>query len=413
MSISLSQLDQVEVPEIATTIRNAGVSGAGGAGFPTYAKWERLDEVDHLLVNHQESEPNYYIDKWLGQERADRFAELFDALLDSAFETVVVTPKHKDRVWNRELETATDATVYMPEDLPIDADEESGVVFAYTEDRYEYGMESVVLRIVASVTMGGDELPMDYGWIVQNTETLWDIYRTFVDGEPVTRKYIHVDGNVPEHRFLEVPIGTPASRLLEAAGASVDDLSKDEMLLDGGPGWCFPIEAPPADFGVTKRTNCLTVLDADAVTKNTLGDGRVNVINSYDWEGNHETEPTRVDPDFVRISMITNPLFEGVVERSQPIVGPGDYVEEGEMIATPAPNGISNTHHASIDGEVIEVGETHIEILNESIGVAAKSSAEGEERGIYWTWCIECGSYRTMPEPEHVEGTEYVCSDCR
>jgi Na+-translocating ferredoxin:NAD+ oxidoreductase RnfC subunit len=63
MSVTLQRLEQAESSELATTIRNAGVSGAGGAGFPSHAKWDRLDEVDHLLVNHQESEPNYYLDK--------------------------------------------------------------------------------------------------------------------------------------------------------------------------------------------------------------------------------------------------------------------------------------------------------------------------------------------------------------
>ena len=43
---------------IATVLQEAGLSGAGGGGFPTYARWASIEEVDHLLVNHQESEPN-------------------------------------------------------------------------------------------------------------------------------------------------------------------------------------------------------------------------------------------------------------------------------------------------------------------------------------------------------------------
>ncbi|MEF8757977.1 MAG: hypothetical protein V5A33_07045, partial [Halobacteriales archaeon] len=245
MSISLERLEQVEVPALATTLRNAGVSGAGGAGFPTYAKWKRLDEVRCLLVNHQESEPNYYIDKWLGKSRADDFATLFDALLGDALELIVVCGKEPNRdPWMNDLEEALDGTVYTPDQLPLDPGDESGVVFAYTDDQYEYGMESVLLRLVTGVVMG-DDLPMDHGWIVQNTETMWNVFRTLERGDPVTRKFVHVDGNVPRHRFLEVPVGTPASALLEAAGRPPTDLRADETIADGGPGWCFRVNRAP------------------------------------------------------------------------------------------------------------------------------------------------------------------------
>ncbi|NEU58263.1 NADH dehydrogenase subunit [Halorussus sp. MSC15.2] len=416
MSVTLQQLEQAELSDLATTLRNAGVSGAGGAGMPSYAKWDRIDEVDHLLVNHQESEPNYYIDKWLGREHADDFAALFDALVDRAFETVVVGAKAKDRdEWMREFEAATDATVYRPAELPVDPDEESGVVFAYTEDKYEYGMESVLLRMVGGEVIGQD-LPMDHGWLVQNTETLYNIFRAFRDGEPTTHKFVHVGGNVPRHRFLEVPIGTPADEVLRAAGRSVSDLDVGELLADGGPGWCFEIENPEG-FGVTKRTNCVLVLDGDVVWENTLGSqGRINVISAYNWDGDHETQPTEtLRPERVRIPLVTNPAFEGVVAPSEPIVSPGEQVGAGEMIATPGSDGISNTQHASIDGEVERVTSEYVEIRRDSGDDTApevRTVAE-VDRPLYWTWCRECGEYVSMIDWEGSNPTEYVCHNCR
>lgn len=416
MSVTLQKLDQAESSELATTIRNAGVSGAGGAGFPAHAKWERLDEVDHLLVNHQESEPNYYLDKWLGRERADELATLFDALLDREFETVVVGAKAKDREeWMGELEAATDATVYVPEELPMDPAGESGVVFAYTEDQYEYGMESVLLRMIANVVVGQD-LPMDHGWLVQNTETLHDIYRAFEHSEPTTHKYVHVAGNVPRHRFLEVPVGTPASLLLESADRPPADLRDDEVLADGGPGWCFEIEESPGAFGVTKRTNCLTVLDEDEVAENTLGNGRINVVNARDWDDDHETWPTAtLLPEYVRIPLITNPDFEGVISPSQPIVSEDDRVAEGEMIAVPGSGAISNAQHASIDGEVTAVTDDYVEIRRSSSGaVATERGRTDQDRLIYWSWCSECGTYAAMPDrTPSPNPTDFVCEDCR
>jgi Na+-translocating ferredoxin:NAD+ oxidoreductase RnfC subunit len=358
--MSLARLDGVTVPEIATTIRNAGVAGAGGSGFPTYAKWQRLDEVDHILVNAQESEPVYYMDKWLSRERASGFAALFDALLETAVETVVVSPKRTDRDRYRPLEAATDATVYLPDELPLDVDTDSGVVFAYTEDRYQYGMEQVLLRVVDGTVLGGDELPMDRGWIVQNVETLANLRRALAEGAPVTRKYVHVAGNVPRHRFLDVPVGTSAAHLLDAAGIPLDAVPDDQLLLEGGPGWCFRTDGPPESFGVSKRTNGVLLLDRETVAAHTLGEGRINALDARDWCDDHETTPSALDPDAVRVPLRSNPAL-GPVTAADPIVTPGDRVERGEPIATPG-TGISNAHHATLDGTVTAVEDHHVAI---------------------------------------------------
>lgn len=415
MSITLSRLEQTPVSELTTTIRNAGIGGAGGAGFPSYAKWERAETVDSLLINHQESEPNFFVDKWLGRTHTGALATLFDALLDRLFDVVVVGAKGTDRnEYTRELEAATDATVYSPAELPID-DTETGVVFAYTEDRYEYGMESVLLRLVGDTVIGGD-LPMDHGWIVQNTESIYNLYRTLTEGTPVTHKYLHVDGNVPRHRFLRAPIGTPATELLRAAGRPVTELPADAVLTDGGPGWCFVIEEPPDRFGVRKRTNCLLVTDEGTVREHTLGEDRINLLDEYDRDKQEmETEPTAtVEPEYVRIPMISNPAFEGVVAPSDPIVQSGDRVETGQMIATPSSEGISNPQHASIDGTVTAISEQCIEIEANDRARTGRATAETGTGIGYWTWCVACGSHVIPPLDEPMlDLTQYVCPDCR
>ncbi|QLK25631.1 NADH dehydrogenase subunit [Natrinema zhouii] len=356
-----------EWPDVRTQgsdlIRAAGVAGAGGAGFPSYAKWTDLEAVDSLLMNHQESEPNYSIDKWLGKTRAETFAALFDALLERAFDLIVVSAKWKDRDEHmQELENETDGTVIPPAELPLDRDAESGVVFAYTENKYQYGMESVLLKTVDGTVIGND-LPTDRGWLVQNTETLYNISRALSDGVPVTRKYVHVGGEVPRDRFLEVPIGTPASELLRAADCPPDALPSDAVIADGGPGWCFPIDSVPDEYGVRKHTNCLLVLDTETIAKNTLGGGRIDVLEEYDWSVREaETEPTAtVEPAAVRIPLVTNPEPD-IVESAEPIVAVGDRVDAGDRIARPSSDGISNPQHASIAGTVTAVSETSLEI---------------------------------------------------
>jgi electron transport complex protein RnfC len=354
--------ESVETGTIADAVRSAGVAGAGGAGFPAAAKWDRLEDVDAVLINHQESEPNFLKDRYLGRERAADLADLFEWLLDGVVSTVVVGTKESYRgVWLGTLEEETDAEIYAPEELPIDVESAPGVVIACTEDRYEFGMESVLLRSIADVTIGRD-LPLDHGWLVQNTESMYNVYRALEDDAPVTRKLVHVDGDTPRHRFLDVPVGTPATTLLAEAGRPGGP-GESEILADGGPGWSFEIEERPDRFGVRKRTNALLIVDEKLADENTLGGGRINILAPQAWKSRtFETEPERVEPPYVRLPLLTNEDLSEIVSKSVPTVTPGEDVSEGDRIADPAPEGISNPQHASIDGTVTEVTETHVTI---------------------------------------------------
>jgi Na+-translocating ferredoxin:NAD+ oxidoreductase RnfC subunit len=360
----MTRFTNITTDELTAAIQNAGITGAGGAGFPTYAKWKHLDQVNCLLMNHQESEPGFYKDKWLGKTHAEAFADLFTSFLNEGlFDLIVVGGKITDRdTWLGPLADATNAAVRTPEDLPIDPAAESGVVIACTENRYQYGMESVLLKLVADVVIGTG-LPTEYGWIVQNTETLWNVYRALDRGEPTTRTYVHVAGNVARHRFLDVPVGTPAADLLDAAGRPLGSLSDAEVLLHGGPGWSFRTDDTPAEFRVTKRTNGLLVLDTETVAANTYGDGRIDVLDARDWGGDHETTPTRLDPAAVGVPLVTNEAI-GVVGPGEPVVDPGDEVAAGELIATPG-DGISNAHHAPIDGTVTAVTDDRVDVRSD------------------------------------------------
>ncbi|MFB6189749.1 MAG: NADH dehydrogenase subunit, partial [Halapricum sp.] len=317
--------------------------------------------------------PNCYIDKWLGAEHATGFAALFEALLETTLDRIVVGAKAVDRSpWLRSLEDATGGTVYEPADLPLDVSTESGVVFAYTEDTYETGMENVLLQRAADTVLGKD-LPIDYGWIVQNTETVYNMWRALEDDAPVLRKYVHVDGvrsdgsRVP-HRLFAAPVGTSVATLLEAAGVDQDSLGADRVIVDGGPGWCFKIQRPADRYGIRKHTNCVLLLDEETADAHTYGNDRIDVREPLDWAGpDHRTTPERVEPDRVHVPIVTNETYAELIARSEPTVEFGESVTEGQVIAEPVAEGrgFSVAHHAPIGGQVADVTPREVEIRRE------------------------------------------------
>jgi len=362
LSKSIQNLSEGDVTQI---IRSAGIVGAGGAGFPTYKKWSNLEDVDNLLINLQESEPIFYSDKNLVSSNPESFQKFFQWVLDNFFESVVIGSKEKYRdEWIKKLEQLTDGSIYLHDDLPIDLEEDSGVIFGYTHDVYDFSRDFSLLRVLTGVDVYPN-LPTEHGWITQNTETVYNIYKAIFEGKPVTEKFVHINGNTPMHRCLKAPIGTPTKDLLKEAGVETEALKQDQILLEGGPGWCSALENKLAEYGLSKRTNGLLVMDRKIVEEGRAKneENRINILDKYEWsKKNHEKQPENIQPDIVRIPLLSNPHYRGKVQSSQPIVDSGDRVEKEQVIAIPNSNGISIPQHASIDGVVEEVTSSHITI---------------------------------------------------
>lgn len=319
-------------------------------------------------MNLQESEPIFYTDKNLVKSNPEAFQQLFNLLLDLFLDVIVVGSKEKYRKkWTDNLEEVTDSPIYLPDDLPIDMEKETGIVFAYTEDIYHYSEEYSLLKITTDTKISPD-LPTKHGWITHNTETIYNIYQAIFNKTPVTKKYVHIDGNTPMHRCIHAPIGTPAKDLLKTAGVNINALKKDQILLQGGPGWCSKIKTKASEFGLTKRTNGLLVMDKKTAKEGKVKgeERRINLLKTRDWKRrDHEKEPTTIEPEFVRIPLISNPHYKEKVQKSKPIVKTEDKVTKGQVIAIPNSKGISVPQHASISGKVKNITDNHIIIDRE------------------------------------------------
>ncbi len=296
-----------------------------------------------------------------GKTRASAFAELFDRLLEDVFDVIVVSAKRTDREgYLRALEAETGGTVRTPDELPLEVETESGVVFAYTDPTYQYGMESVLLNVVADTVIGSD-LPADHGWLVQNTETMSNISRAFREQRPVTSTYVHVDGDVPATDFSRSRSGPRRVRYSRRRALRSSRCRRTPSSRRAGPAGVSNSSAGLGSSGSRKRrTDCSRSRRSRPTRSATAGSTSSSHVTGPNgrWRQNRRR---RSSP-----TVFGSPRDEsGVRGNCRPGPAdrrPGDRVDRGDVVAGPRSDGISIPQHASIDGTVTAVTDSNVEI---------------------------------------------------
>lgn len=205
----------MEQQHIADKVREAGVVGAGGAGFPTYVKLQA--KVDTYIANAAECEPLLCKDQELMKACA---AEMIDGLRLGMQATgaqrgvIAIKKKYKDAIAILQREAAA---------VP-------GISFYYYDNFYPAGDEYIIVFDVMGRLIPPGGIPLDVGCVVNNVETLINISRA-VAGRPVTHTALTVAGCVHQPVSAVVPIGVTAREVLALAGGPTVD---DPVLLDGG-----------------------------------------------------------------------------------------------------------------------------------------------------------------------------------
>lgn len=194
-------------------VKNAGVVGAGGAGFPTYQKIDT--RVDIVIANGAECEPLLNKDRMLMQHYPAQIIEGMLAVMQHTGATKgIIAIKGKNVASIRALQSHLgDAiTIFEMEDVYPAGDE------------YEVVYHSTGMRIPA----GG--IPLEIGVIVQNVETLFNIHLA-LEGKPVTHSIMTIHGHVANPLTAWFPIGMHYGDVLDVAGGVVIE---DFVLIDGG-----------------------------------------------------------------------------------------------------------------------------------------------------------------------------------
>jgi len=201
---------------LTTKLREAGIAGAGGAGFPTAVKLNSKPEF--VLVNGVECEPLIQVDQQLAALMAPALLETLDTLVkELGARGGIFVIKEK---YTAAREALTAAVKKFP-----------ALSIKTLSSSYPMGDEQVLVYEALHRIVPEGGIPLAVGALVINTETLLNI-RLALEGQPVTDKYVTVTGAVKKAATYKVPLGVPYSSLIRASGGA---LTEKPVLIDGGP----------------------------------------------------------------------------------------------------------------------------------------------------------------------------------
>ncbi len=229
----------MDIAILKDIIQNAGIAGAGGAGFPAYAKLNTNAEV--VILNCAECEPLIKVHRQLLANYSEEIISTMSLIAKTlgAREFVVGIKE--------EYEEALTAVRSEIKDI------KNGRIHLLKEV-YPSGDEVILTYDVTEKIVPPGAIPIDVGVIVYNVETVLNIYNAVKLNKNVTHKYVTVAGEVKSPKTFKVPIGTKFSQLIEMCGGKT---AQSTALIQGGP---MTGRNACENDTVTKTTNALLVL---------------------------------------------------------------------------------------------------------------------------------------------------------
>ncbi len=228
---------------LKSIMQNNSIVGAGGAGFPSYAKL--ADGAELLVINCAECEPLMYTDYMLMREEMSKIAEGAKLIMNETGikHTYVSIKEHRAHMLGyTEGQTLCE-----------------GVTVKLLPNVYPMGDEiNLIYESTGRVVQPGC-LPITAGVIVYNGETVYNVWKAIKEGKPVTEKWMTVGGDLPERYMVKVPIGMKISEILDQLNVRVKDT---HAMIDGGPSM-GRIKDPNTAI-VTKTTKSVLIIPETA-----------------------------------------------------------------------------------------------------------------------------------------------------
>ncbi|MBQ7679653.1 MAG: SLBB domain-containing protein [Butyrivibrio sp.] len=224
-------------------MREAGVVGAGGAGFPAYAKLDPAAGIDTLLLNCVECEPLLKLHRQLLAAHAQEIIGMLDEVRDiiGAREAVIgIKDEYRETI---------DALREVLRERPA-------VRLALLRPAYPMGDEVILIYEATGRVVRPGGLPAQEHCVVFNVETMYNLYRAVHERAPVTDKVVSIVGEVRTPVTLRLPIGMSVS---EAVGHAGGTTAREPVYLMGGP---MMGRLGSGSTVITRTTNAIIVLEA-------------------------------------------------------------------------------------------------------------------------------------------------------
>ena len=230
------------VDELKSIARNNGIVGAGGAGFPAYAKM--TEKADTVLLNCVECEPLLKLHRQLLATHTSEIIQMLEEVRESfgAKEAIIGIKS--------EYVTTIRAVAEVLGDFPK-------VRLCPLRAAYPMGDEVVLIYEATGRVIKPGGLPIDENVVVYNVETMYNLYRAVHLNIPVTNKLVSIVGEIDHPLTVRVPLGTTVKEAVSLAGKATVE---DPAYVMGGPmmGWLGT-----ENTVITKTTNAIILLPKD------------------------------------------------------------------------------------------------------------------------------------------------------
>ena len=246
-----ARLEDLSKEEILARIKEGGVVGMGGAGFPTQVKLapKEPEKIDHILVNGAECEPYLTSDYRRMLDDSEKLIEGLRVMLklfDNAKGLFAIEDNKPDCIAKLKELTKDEPRMEVREMMT----------------KYPQGAERQLIFANTGRAINSTMLPADAGCVVDNVETIISIYNAVVKGIPSMERVVTVTGDgVVNPGNYKVLFGTNQNELIEAAGGLKEGCEK---VISGGPMMGFAMYT--TDTPITKTSSSILCMSKDEVS---------------------------------------------------------------------------------------------------------------------------------------------------
>ena len=244
-------LDDMSKEEIIERIKEAGIVGMGGAGFPTFIKLspKEPEKIDYVIANCAECEPYLTSDYRRMIEEPEKLVEglkISLRLFDNARGILAVEDNKPDCI----------------EILKKLTKDEPKISVKALKTKYPQGAERQLIYAATGRKINSSMLPADAGCVVNNVDTIVAIYHAVIEGKPLMNRIVTVTGDaIADPQNFIVRIGTNYHELVEEAGGFKKEPAK---IVSGGPMMGFALF--DLDVPTTKTASALLCMTEDDVS---------------------------------------------------------------------------------------------------------------------------------------------------